>query len=343
MPFMALRWLIIFSLFVFAGHARAQDQPEPSKVIRLVIGFPAGAGYDLIGRMVAKHMGDHLSGKPKISVENMPGAGGLRVMNFLANLAPRDGTSFGLTTGGVILEPTLNILTRAGGGANFNIEKMGWLGNPVQEPQVIWVMSRTGIQSFADLRKYKNLVFGASAPGSDAFTMGQLSNRLLGTQLKIVTGYDGVTAVFLSAERGEVDGGTATLSAIKNSHAQWLQDGTLKIVAQFSQQRTAELPDVPTAVELANAPDAKAMLNYFGLKFKLTYAFVLPPGLAADKVAALQTGFDTTMNDAAFKSDLRKIGVVLNALGSGDVKQVIREAAAADGVDLAHFRSLLEP
>jgi tripartite-type tricarboxylate transporter receptor subunit TctC len=175
------------------------------KSIRLLVGTTPGAGYDLVARLLAAHMGGHIPGNPAFVVENMAGAGSLAMMNHLYNRAPRDGTVMGVPLNGVVLEPTLKLLSRNGGSANFDIDKMSWVGSTTQDAQVLWFRSDSGINTIDDLRTTKSIV-GASAPGADNLTVTVLTNRLRGAKMELVRGYQGTNDIFLAVERGEAQG-----------------------------------------------------------------------------------------------------------------------------------------
>src|ERR1700722_1232018 len=191
------------------------------KSIRLLVGTTTGGGYDLVARLLAAHMGRHVPGNPAFVVENMTGAGSLAMMNYLYNRAPRDGTVMGVPLNGVVLEPTLKLMSRNGGAANFDIDKMSWVGSTTQDPQVLWFRSDSGIATIDDL-KAKTSIVGASAPGADNFTVTVLTNRLLGAKMELVRGYQGTNDIFLAVERGEAQGSATAFSAIVSGRAQWL-------------------------------------------------------------------------------------------------------------------------
>ena len=191
-----------------------------------------------------------IPGNPSVVVENMPGAGSLVMMNYLYNRAPRDGTVFGLPLNGVLLEPTLKLMSRAGGSANFDIDKMPWIGSSTEDAQVLWFRSDSKIKTVDDLRSIKSIA-GASAPGADNFTVAVLTNNLLGAKMDIVRGYQGTNDVFLAVERGEADGSATAYSAIVVGRPQWLDEHKIRVLVQYGQERLPDLADVPTAIELA--------------------------------------------------------------------------------------------
>src|SRR5450432_3774256 len=182
-----------------ASSACAADDMFRGKSLRLLVGTTPGAGYDLVARILAPALSRFIPGSPSVVVENMPGAGSLAMMNYLYNRAPRDGTVLGLPLNGVLLEPTVKLMSRAGGAANFDIQKMSWIGSTTEDAQALWFRTDSKIKSISDLKSIKSTA-AASAPGADNFTVAVLTNNLLGTKMDIVRGYQGTNPIFLAVE-----------------------------------------------------------------------------------------------------------------------------------------------
>src|SRR6476659_214695 len=170
------------------------------KTINTYIGVGVGGEYDLQARLVAKYLGRHIPGQPNVVAQNMTGASGLKMLNFLYNQAPRDGTAIAMVQNGF---PAAQAIGRPG--IQFDFAQMRWLGTiaPVVETLAVW--HTAGIRSIEDARK-KEIVVGATARGGITFTYPALMNELLGTKLKIVTGYTGGNEINIAMERGEVQG-----------------------------------------------------------------------------------------------------------------------------------------
>jgi tripartite-type tricarboxylate transporter receptor subunit TctC len=264
------------------------------------------------------------------------------MMNHLYNRAPRDGTVMGVPLNGVVLEPTLKLLSRNGGAANFDIDKMNWVGSTTQDAQALWFRSDSGIKTIDDLRGTKTIV-GASAPGADNFTVTVLTNRLLGAKMDLVRGYQGTNDIFLAVERGEAQGSATAYSAIVSGRPQWLEEGKIRLLIQYGAERLPELPDVPTAIEVAGDDDTRRMLRFFGVKFKTTYPFVLPQDVPVERVAALQSAFDATMQDPAFALDMKKSNIPLRPVSGREVQRLIRETYAAPEKMLERLRAAVTP
>ena len=90
-----------------AAKADAVEDFYKGKTITLVVGFTPGGGYDLNGRAVARFIGKHIPGNPKVVVQNIPKTGNLTAINHLANLAAKDGTALATFSRGVIFEPLM--------------------------------------------------------------------------------------------------------------------------------------------------------------------------------------------------------------------------------------------
>src|SRR6266704_5936931 len=111
----------------------ADDPFYRGKTISLIIGSNTSGGYDTYGRLLARHMGKHISGHPAIVVQNMPGAGGLRSANHLYNVAAKDGTVIGIFDQAVFLDQVLGVP-----GLRGDVRKFNWVGRLVGNSAVLF-------------------------------------------------------------------------------------------------------------------------------------------------------------------------------------------------------------
>jgi tripartite-type tricarboxylate transporter receptor subunit TctC len=324
------------------SSAGAQEEFYKNRSVRLLVGTTPGAGYDLIARLLAPALSRLIPGNPSVVVENMPGAGSLVMMNYLYNRAPRDGTVMGLPLNGVLLEPTIKLMSRAGGAANFDIQKMPWVGSSTEDAQALWFRTDSPIKSVADLKSTKSIA-AASAPGADNFTVAVLTNNLLGTKMEIVRGYQGTNPIFLAIERGEAHGSATAYSAVVVTRPQWLRDGFIKVLIQYGTERLPDLPNVPTAIEIAEDPDVKEMLRIFAVKFKATYPFVLPPETPKDRVEIIRTAFDAAMKDASFLQSTLKASLPIRPRRGVEIERLIAESLKAPEKLLERLRAAVLP
>lgn len=329
-----------FSTIVASRSYGAPAEFYRGNKLRLLVGTTPGAGYDLIARLLAAHMGKFIPGNPGVIVENMPGAGSLTMMNYLYGRAPRDGSVFGLPLNGILLEPTLKLMSRTGGTVNFDIAKLNWIGSTSEEPQVLWFLNESKIKTVDDLRTVKTNV-GASSPGADNFTVATLTNQLLGTKMSIVRGYQGTQPIFLAAERGEVEGSATAYGAIAVAKSEWLREKRIRILIQYGTDRIEDLPNVPTAIELTDKAEAKEMLSFFAIKFKAAYPFVLPPDVPADRVDVTRSAFDQTVKDKDFVAAIRKAGLSVKPTTGTEINNLVQSTYKVPQQTLEKLRGLI--
>ncbi len=319
----------IVSVFLIAStsfaYANAGDEVAAfykGRQIQLLIGGNAGVSYDLAGRTIAQHIVRHIPGQPSIKVENMPGASSLIMTNHLYNRASRDGSVIGAPLNNILLEPRLKLISQQGGSVNFDLAKMNWLGSPVQEPQVMWVWHTTGIKSVANLKGAK-VIMGGTSVGADNHTLPSIVNSVFGANIEIVLGYKGPNDVFLAAERGEVQGISTAHSTLMANRREWVTGGKVNILVQFGGSRVSDLPDVPTAIEIAPDDESRQLLEFVASKFVLARPYVLPPDVPRERVEALRKAFDLTMKDPAFLADAAKVSLDINPVNAEEMTRLI--------------------
>lgn len=312
------------------------------KTLHIAVGASAAGGYDLVGRIVASRIGLHIPGNPSVVVDNIPAASGLVMVNYLYNSAPRDGTTIGLPTNATALEPRLKVLTRAGGTANFDISKFAWLGTAAQQPQVLFVWHAAGVRSAADLKTTK-IIEGALSVGSDSYVLPVVIDNVLDAKLQIVSGYEGHGDMFVAIERGEVQGYSDSFAGLVGNKPDWIKNGLVHILIQFGRERLPQLPDVPTAIELAAGQTDKDALRFYSYKYDIAYAFVAPPDVPAERVEALRTAFDETMRDPEYVAAAKRIQLPLNPLDGTAVTKIIDAIQATPQDIVDHMREKMVP
>jgi tripartite-type tricarboxylate transporter receptor subunit TctC len=311
------------------------------KILHFYVGIPPGGAYDLVPRILAAHIGTYIPGNPRVVVENMPGAGSLTMMNFLYNQATRDGTSIGFPMNTMLLEPTLKLVSGTTGNAHFDLARMAWIGTPGQDPAVAWVGGNSPIKSFADLRS-RGATFGSTGAGADSTVIAKLMNKLLGTKLKIVSGYKGVADYLVAFERGEIEGAVTTYAALMAARPDWIRTGRIRVLAQFGTERSKDLPDVPTAMELAPDTDARQMLQLYGTKFSAAYPVVLPPDVPPEQVRILREAFVKTMADPGYKKQIAAVRISGSMVPPQAVEALVRDLDGAPQSLIDRLRDVLQ-
>jgi tripartite-type tricarboxylate transporter receptor subunit TctC len=334
--------LAIFGALAASSAARSDPVADfyRGKTIELSIAGAAAGGYDVAARTVADHMSRHIPGNPTIVVRNMPGAAGLVVTNYLYNVAKRDGTAIGMPTSNIPIEPRLKLLSPDGSKLKFDLARFSWIGTPLQEPQVTWVWHTAPVTNVEEL-KTTPILMGATATSADNAILPLLDNELIGTKMKILTGYQGQNEINLAAERGEVQGNNTGLSNLTVNKAEWVTDHKVRILLQYGSERLPQLSDVPTAIELVTSDDDRAALRFYATKFALARPLLIPPDVPADRVAALQQAFADTMEDPRYLEEAQRIGLDTNWLGAKDVGDRIRDINETPQAVIDRLRDLL--
>ena len=270
------------------------------KAIRLIVSTTAGGGYDLRGRLMARHFGRFVPGNPQIVVENMPGGGSVVAVNYAYNVAPRDGTSICLFQRSIFTTPMLTPT-----GVRFELSKFNWLGSLGAENGVVVAWRDAPVKSTADMFNTE-LITGM--PG--ATMIPTVFNAIIGTKFKVISGYPGNNEVIAAMERGEVQAiGEWSWPNLKTTKAAWLADGSIRLLMQIGTERNDDLKSVPLAQDFAKSEEDKRILDIFTSPRKLAYPLVLPPDVPADRVAVLREAFTAMSRDPEFLSDMQKAGM----------------------------------
>ena len=312
--------------------ARAQDVADfyKTKNVELFIGYSVGGGYDIYGRLVARHIGRFLPGSPTVIPRNMEGAGSVRLTNWLYGAAARDGSVIGTISRGVPFDP---ILGRPG--SQFEAVKFSWIGSANDEVSMCMVMASTGVTTFEDLKK-KEIVVGAAGASSDDDQFPRVINAVLGTTMRVISGYPGGNDISLAMERGEVQGRCGwSWSSMKSTHAHWVKDKKVTLLAQLGLSKHADLPNVPSNMDFAKTSEDKAMLRLIFARQGLGRPFLAPPGIPAERLVALRKAFDATMKDADFLADADKGKMEINPLTGPQVEALVAQVYAEVSPEIA--------
>jgi tripartite-type tricarboxylate transporter receptor subunit TctC len=320
-----------------ASPAGAAETFYAGKTVRILVGFGPGGGYDLYARTLGRFFGRHLAGEPAVVVQNMPGAGSLKVVNYLFNAAPRDGTVMATFARGIVYEPLLGHPE----GAQFEAPKFAWIGSIANEVSVCAFNAPRGIATWQDMAA-KKTVIGASGAGADSDVFPTVLRNLFGLPIRIVTGYPGGADLVLAMERGEVDGrcGWSWTSLIARNR-DMLDGKRITVPLQIALERHEDLADVPTIMELPTDPRRAAALKLIVSRQAVARPFAAPPGVPADRVAALRAAFDATMTDPDFLAEMRALALEVRPVAGAAVQQLMVDIHASPPEVLALARELL--
>ena len=308
-----------------ASFAAAQSPAEfyKGRNVELYVGYSVGGGYDLYARLLAKYMGRHLPGNPVIVPKNMTGAGSLRLANWLYNVAPKDGTVFGIIGRGTPFDPILG-----GEKAQFDGPKFTWVGSANNEVSVCVAWHTTGITKFEDLLT-RELVVGGTSSSADTDQFPKIVNGVLGTRFKIISGYPGGNDVGLAMERGEVQGRCGwSWSSVKSTHQKWYDEKKFSILMQLALDKHPDLPNVPLIVDLAKNDEQRQILKLIFARQVMGRPFLAPPGIPPARVEALRKAFMDTMNDKEFLADAEKAKMEITPVPGAEIEKLVKDIYA---------------
>ncbi len=286
------------------GPAAAQSAADfyRGKEVRLIIAASTGGGYDTYGRTVARHLGEHIPGKPTVVPQNMPAAGGLGAANHTFNVAPKDGTVLTLFQNTVPLEPFFENKQ-----AQFDAAQFGWLGTPTTEVAMYMFWHSSKIMTLKDAQTREYVAGAAGAASTPAF-YGRVFNQIFNLKARFIVGYPGQNEILHAMEGGEVEAMASPFwSSIKASRPTWYKEGKIRFLFQYGGSGThPELKGVPLALDLLQTEADKTLLVVAAAPLGLGRPFGAPPGIPADRLAALRTAMLATFKDPAFLADCAK-------------------------------------
>ncbi len=331
---------IAAGLAAAATPALAQSQPPADpfyKGRQMVITSPSavGSSYDLYGRMLSRHMGKHIAGAPTLTVQNMPGGGGMLQTNHLYNAAPKDGSLFGVMNQTVSLEQVL------GDGAKYDIGKFGWIGRLKASTGLVMVYHTAPVKTLEDM-KTTETIFGSNGKASQATMIPTLLRTVLGYKSKAILGYPGAADIFLAMERGEVQGRTGAIETITTTRPQWLEKKEVIFLTELSLEKEPSVPGIKLMRDLTDDPEKKAILDYVGAYTVFGATFAAPPDIPANRLEILRRAFDATMKDKDFLEEIEKNKIGFSPETGEYVQKVAQNFSAATPEFIEKVKKALE-
>ncbi len=314
----ALAGAVAIASLAVAPTARADAVSDfySGKTVTVYVGLAAGGLYSTYAQMMAPHFAEHIPGKPTVIVKHQPGAGGLTALNFVYNAAPKDGT--------VLITPNSGLSKRVVLGepnAKFDPKQLQWLGGwgEAVNDCTVWKTSKA---TTIEEAKKTQLVIGALGKSSNTYTTPLALNNVLGTKFKIISGYGGGADVRLAMEKGEVDGWCGQFLGWKTVKPEWLREGKLAHLVQLASKRTADMPNTPLMSELATNPEQKQIFTFIqsGVDDR---ALAAPPGVPADRVAALSKAYLDMLKDPKFLEDAKKLKLDIDVVTPEEIRAFV--------------------
>jgi tripartite-type tricarboxylate transporter receptor subunit TctC len=305
------------------------------KTIHMVIGYGAGGGYDLYGRIAAEFLGKHIPGNPTVVPQNMPGGGSFRAAQYLHSVAAKDGTYLGSVS------QTLALDTAMAEKRLLDATELPYLGRLTTNIDTGVALLKTGIKSFDDVRK-KQYSVGTTGGASTAVLLPSSLNAYGGARFKLVKGYQGAAEVLIALERGEVElAGAVGVPNLLTRHPDWLKGGAT-IVYQAALNRHPLLPNVPTLPELALTGEGKMVLRAIASTAEIGRSILTTPGVPPERLAALRKAFAEMVKDPAFLAVAKKRNITIEP-GTGEaMDEIVRETMRTPKNVLANISKLVK-
>lgn len=309
------------SLMAAAVPAQAQAPADfyKGKQMDFVIGFSVGGGYDIYARTVARYMGEHIPGKPRIVPKNMTGAGSRVAANYIYNIAPKDGSVLATADQSIPLEQAVG-----DAGIQFDSRKFTWIGNPIIENNTLVTWHTSPVKNVEDAKRIE-VALGATGFNTSS-QYPQVMNSLVGTKFKTIMGYPGGNEVNLAMENGEVAGrGSNNWASWKVSKPDWVANKKINIIVQIGLTKSPDLPDVPLLIDLARNDEDRLALRLVSSPPSVGRPIFSTPNVPADRVKALRDAFDATMKDPAFLEEAKRTGLDISPMTGAELEKVVND------------------
>lgn len=341
---------VLATLFALGGGAAAADPAVEKfykgKTVQIIIGSGPGGGYDLYARLVARHLSRFVPGAPNFVPQNMPGAGGVVGANYVANVAPKDGSVIAATQREV---PLIQLLGQKG--PRYEAAKLQWLASLASEPGVCATATRTGMKSFDEVFK-RDFVIGGTGPNITEFHPAMLNN-ILGARFNLIKGYPSTPPIHVAIERGEVDAICQSWASFKEQASAMMRSGTIKPVVQMALRADPEMSKlgVPLIFDFIKAEHVRPGFTveqakaYFTLVISTGFAgrsFFVAPETPADRVKALRDGFDAMVKDTAFKAEAEKQKRDIDYVSGAELQKIIVDMAGSPREMMAKVEELMQ-
>lgn len=311
----------------------AQAQDFGGETIRIYVGTGPGTTYDSYARLLAERIGNYLPGNPSVIVENMPGAGGAKVADYLANVAPQDGTALGLLHQNL---PLGQILTPDS--ISFNLADFHWLGSVTSVNSVIAVWHESPATTVEEAKEVE-LFMGTTGRGSETYQVPTVMNNLLGTSFNVVAGYSALGEMDKAMEQGELDGRGGSLLSWTSRHPDWVEEGRVQFMVQIGLKKHPSLDSVPLLIDFAENESDREILEMLSAAGAIGRSLVAPPGVDEATRVALQKAFEETLTDEAFLEAAERQNLPVDPASAEEVQGLVDKTVSVSEERAEAFRT----
>jgi tripartite-type tricarboxylate transporter receptor subunit TctC len=295
-----------------------------AQTMSVVVGYSPGASYDIYARTFARHLGKHLPGNPAIVVQNMTGAGSLRSANYIFNAAPKDGYTIGVFARGLAMQPMLDST-----GIQFDAQKFSWIGSLSSDVSLVLSWHTRPFKTIDDLRTREMVVAGTGS-GADSVIFPYVLNGVLGTKMKVVTGYPGAADFLLAVERQEADGTAGvSWSGLNAARPEWIAHKSINVIVQLGLKRHPDMNPASLVMDFAKNDSDRGVLELIFSRQDMAYPVVAPPGVSPERVAVLRKALEAVLRDPEYLADAKRQHLEAAFMRGEEVEALIKRVMAS--------------
>jgi tripartite-type tricarboxylate transporter receptor subunit TctC len=318
----ALTAMAVIALGAAASGASAQSAEDffRDKTMSMVISTGVGGGYDLMGRLVARHLPKHIHGTPTMVPRNMGGAGHVRAANYMFRQAPRDGTTLATIGNTIALHQVID-----GKGVQYDAGRFNWIGT-VQSTNInLYVWTKEGVRTLDDAKKHEVLL-GATGAGGGNEIYPALLNNTLGTRFRVIAGYGTGSDIHIAMERGEVDGRAGnSFASLMASNGDWLRNKTITVLVQFGLSPEKGFESVPNLIDLARNGTERAIFKLFSAPSALGWPVMTTPQVPSERVKVLRRAFVAMTRDPEFLADAQRLRLTVAPVTGEALQKIVQD------------------
>ena len=306
------------------------------KTVNILIGVYVGGGYDMEARLLARFIGKYIPGNPTVVPQNMIGAGGIKMANYLFAVAPQDGTAIGMFPNTLIAAQAVGI-----GGVQYDANRFFWLGSMSTSPMTFAVWHTTGVRTLTDAQQ-KEIIAAASNPGAITYTFPRMLNEMLGTKIKVVSGYQGNSTMTLAMERGEAQAVTNSWDSWRSTHINWVRENKINLLVQTEPKSTdLELVNIPSVQELARNENDRRVIELVVAGDAMGKPMAVAPNAPPERARALRAAYEATLRDPEFIKAVQTARVDVNHVPGTKLQETVARVLATPADLKARARKII--
>ena len=316
----------------------AEEDFYKGKVVSYNLATTPGGSWDSYLRVFTRHFPKHIPGNPRIVIQYMPGGGGIRALNYVYTIAPKDGTYIATPLPTSLLYAQMNPKD-----AVAKLDQLVWVGSMAPTQDIISVWHTGPVQTIEDAKRIE-ITMGATGAGSNTFFDLMLANHFVGTKFKPILGYQGSAEIDIAIERGELGGRAVPWDGWVTGRPQWLADGKLIHLMQVGLKKSSEIGDVPLLSDLIKNKEDKEIADLVGSYYTLGRTIYLPMSVPVDRVKMLRDAFIKTMTDPEYLAEAKSLKLNTGEfLAASEIENILKKTLSTSTQVLEKAKTIITP